>query len=114
MTVAEVAAVGLPAVYVPLPHGNGEQALNAGSQVAAGSAIVIDDPDFTPDRVRSDVIGLIGDPDRFGPMQAAAAQGSAGRVDLVLARLVLAAVGNGRGSGDPSDSSAAGDGGGTA
>ena len=29
MTVAEVSAVGLPAVYVPLPHGNGEQALNA-------------------------------------------------------------------------------------
>src|SRR5699024_3201940 len=24
MTVAEVSAVGLPAVYVPLPHGNGE------------------------------------------------------------------------------------------
>ena len=31
MTVAEVSAVGLPAVYVPLPHGNGEQALNAGA-----------------------------------------------------------------------------------
>jgi UDP-N-acetylglucosamine--N-acetylmuramyl-(pentapeptide) pyrophosphoryl-undecaprenol N-acetylglucosamine transferase len=29
MTVAEVSAVGLPAVYVPLPIGNGEQRLNA-------------------------------------------------------------------------------------
>ena len=29
MTVAEVTAVGLPAVYVPLPIGNGEQRLNA-------------------------------------------------------------------------------------
>ena len=29
MTVAELGAVGLPAVYVPLPHGNGEQRLNA-------------------------------------------------------------------------------------
>ena len=27
MTVAEITAVGLPAVYVPLPHGNGEQRL---------------------------------------------------------------------------------------
>jgi UDP-N-acetylglucosamine--N-acetylmuramyl-(pentapeptide) pyrophosphoryl-undecaprenol N-acetylglucosamine transferase len=113
MTVAEVAAVGLPAVYIPLPHGNGEQALNAASQVAAGSAIVIDDADFTPDRVRSDVIDLISDPGRFGPMQAAAAQGSAGRVDLVLARLVLAAVSSGGGPGDASDSRAVGDGGGT-
>src|SRR5699024_5977249 len=36
MTVAEVSAVGLPAVYVPLPHGNGEQALNARPVVDAG------------------------------------------------------------------------------
>ena len=29
MTCSELAAVGLPAVYVPLPIGNGEQRLNA-------------------------------------------------------------------------------------
>ena len=29
MTCAELTAVGLPAAYVPLPHGNGEQRLNA-------------------------------------------------------------------------------------
>ena len=43
MTVAEIAAVGLPAVYVPLPHGNGEQRLNASAQVASGAAIIIED-----------------------------------------------------------------------
>ena len=48
MTVAEIGAVGLPAVYVPLPHGNGEQRLNADGQVAAGAAIVIDDAELTP------------------------------------------------------------------
>ena len=31
-----VTAVGLPAAYVPLPIGNGEQALNAAPVVAAG------------------------------------------------------------------------------
>ena len=36
MTVAEVSAVGLPAVYVPLPIGNGEQRLNALPVVDAG------------------------------------------------------------------------------
>ena len=46
MTVAEIAAVGLPAVYVPLPHGNGEQRLNASAQVASGAAIIIDDADL--------------------------------------------------------------------
>ncbi len=35
-TVTEVAAVGLPAVFVPLPIGNGEQDLNARPVVDAG------------------------------------------------------------------------------
>ena len=43
VTCAEVAAVGLPAVFVPLPHGNGEQRLNAEPLVAAGAAML-----FTP------------------------------------------------------------------
>ena len=44
MTVAEVSAVGLPAVYVPLPHGNGEQApqRRAGRRARAGSVLVPD------------------------------------------------------------------------
>ena len=39
MTVAEVSAVGLPAVYVPLPIGNGEQRLNALPVVNAGGGL---------------------------------------------------------------------------
>ena len=42
-TVCEVAAVGVPAVFVPLPIGNGEQALNAAGLVAAGGALIVDD-----------------------------------------------------------------------
>ena len=48
MTVAEVSAVGLPAVYVPLPHGNGEQELNAKPVVVAGGAIIVSDNELTP------------------------------------------------------------------
>jgi UDP-N-acetylglucosamine--N-acetylmuramyl-(pentapeptide) pyrophosphoryl-undecaprenol N-acetylglucosamine transferase len=91
MTVAEAGAVGIPAVYVPLPHGNGEQRLNASGQVASGAAVVVDDADFTPERVESEVIALLADPQRFGAMRDAAARGEAERVDLVLARLVLGA-----------------------
>ena len=36
-TVLETAAVGLPAIFVPLPYGNGEQARNASLVVAAGA-----------------------------------------------------------------------------
>lgn len=47
VTVAEVSALGLPALYVPLPIGNGEQALNAAPAVAAGAALVIEDERLT-------------------------------------------------------------------
>lgn len=47
MTVAELTAVGLPAVYVPLPIGNGEQRLNAQPVAAAGGGMIVDDADFT-------------------------------------------------------------------
>ncbi|MCU0265644.1 MAG: UDP-N-acetylglucosamine--N-acetylmuramyl-(pentapeptide) pyrophosphoryl-undecaprenol N-acetylglucosamine transferase, partial [Actinomycetia bacterium] len=43
LTCAEVAAVGLPAAYVPLPVGNGEQRLNAAPVVAAGGGLLVDD-----------------------------------------------------------------------
>lgn len=42
-TVCEVAALGLPAVYVPLPIGNGEQRRNAAPVVAAGGALLVED-----------------------------------------------------------------------
>jgi UDP-N-acetylglucosamine--N-acetylmuramyl-(pentapeptide) pyrophosphoryl-undecaprenol N-acetylglucosamine transferase len=45
--VCEVSALGLPAVYVPLPHGNGEQELNAKGAVDAGAASLIRDSDLT-------------------------------------------------------------------
>jgi len=46
-TVCEISALGLPAVYVPLPHGNGEQALNAKGAVDAGAATIVHDSELT-------------------------------------------------------------------
>src|SRR6185312_8236717 len=54
-TVTEVSSVGLPAVYVPLPHGNGEQALNARAVIAAGGGLLVDDGSLTPDWISSHV-----------------------------------------------------------
>ena len=42
-TVTEVSGVGLPAIYVPLPIGNGEQALNARPVVDAGGGLLVAD-----------------------------------------------------------------------
>jgi len=71
-TVSELSALGIPAVYVPYAVGNGEQALNAASAVAAGAAELIPDAAFTPDRVRSAVVPLLSDAATLGAMRAAA------------------------------------------
>ncbi|MEU1973369.1 UDP-N-acetylglucosamine--N-acetylmuramyl-(pentapeptide) pyrophosphoryl-undecaprenol N-acetylglucosamine transferase [Microbacterium sp. NPDC019599] len=71
-TVSEVSALGIPAVYVPYAVGNGEQALNAGSAVRAGAALLIPDDEFTADRVRSDIVPLLGDETRLAAMRIAA------------------------------------------
>ena len=47
-TVCELTAVGLPAVYVPLPIGNGEQRFNAADVVAAGGGVIVDDAALSP------------------------------------------------------------------
>nr|WP_243841584.1 undecaprenyldiphospho-muramoylpentapeptide beta-N-acetylglucosaminyltransferase [Mycobacterium sp. DL592] len=74
MTVAEVSAVGLPAVYVPLPIGNGEQRLNALPVVNAGGGLLVADSDLTSDFVAGEVVGLLSDTARLQAMTNAAAQ----------------------------------------
>lgn len=68
MTCAELAAVGLPAIYVPFPIGNGEQRLNALPVVEAGGGLLVADEDFTADRLVADVSALMADPDRLASM----------------------------------------------
>ena len=61
-TVCEQAALGIPAVYVPLPIGNGEQRLNAAAVVAAGGGILVDDADLDPAWIRAHLpVLLVGD-----------------------------------------------------
>ncbi|HWE89650.1 MAG TPA: undecaprenyldiphospho-muramoylpentapeptide beta-N-acetylglucosaminyltransferase [Pseudonocardiaceae bacterium] len=92
MTVAEVSAVGLPAVFVPLPFGNGEQALNAKPIVAAGGGVLIADQDLSPARVVETVRSMLTNPAKLAAM-GQAARGSGHRVaDEALARMVLEAV----------------------
>lgn len=73
MTVAEVTAVGLPAVYVPLPIGNGEQRLNALPVVNAGGGMIVDDRELTAGLVADAVTALLNDEVKLAAMTAAAA-----------------------------------------
>ena len=92
MTCAELAAVGLPAVYVPLPIGNGEQELNARPLVQAGGGLLVRDAELDADRVRDEVVPLLRDPDRLAAMGASAARLGHRDADVALARLVLEAA----------------------
>ncbi|WP_313673540.1 undecaprenyldiphospho-muramoylpentapeptide beta-N-acetylglucosaminyltransferase [Mycolicibacterium sp.] len=96
MTVAEVSAVGLPAVYVPLPIGNGEQRLNALPVVDAGGGLLVDDAHLTPAFVADEVVRLITDPRRLDAMTVAAAR--AGHRDAArrIAEIILEVAGAGK------------------
>lgn len=58
-TVSELSALGIPAVYVPLSIGNGEQRLNARSAVEAGAAVLVTNTDFTREWVADVLLTLL-------------------------------------------------------
>ena len=72
MTVAELTAVGLPSIYVPLPIGNGEQELNAAPVVAAGGGFLISDAALDGRRLLATALPVLLDPVRRVNMGAAA------------------------------------------
>lgn len=92
-TVAELTTVGLPAVYVPLPHGNGEQRLNALPVVRAGGGVVLEDGDLTGDLLRGITLPLLRDPGRLTRMSTAAAKFGRRDADELLADIVLRVAG---------------------
>jgi UDP-N-acetylglucosamine--N-acetylmuramyl-(pentapeptide) pyrophosphoryl-undecaprenol N-acetylglucosamine transferase len=91
-TVTEVSGVGLPAVYVPLPIGNGEQALNARPVVDAGGGLLVANEALTTEWVTSTIPGLLTDRARLDAMGAAAADVIPLDADEKLARMVLEAA----------------------
>jgi UDP-N-acetylglucosamine--N-acetylmuramyl-(pentapeptide) pyrophosphoryl-undecaprenol N-acetylglucosamine transferase len=95
-TVTEVSGVGLPAIFVPLPIGNGEQAHNARPVVDAGGGLLVADAALTPEWVSATVPELLNDADRLAAMSAAAANLIPLDADEKLAEMVLAAYAGAR------------------
>jgi UDP-N-acetylglucosamine--N-acetylmuramyl-(pentapeptide) pyrophosphoryl-undecaprenol N-acetylglucosamine transferase len=92
LTCAELAAVGLPAVYVPLPIGNGEQRLNAGPVVRSGGGLLVEDAALDARAVAETVVPLVTDPGRLIAMSTAAARFGRRDADVAVARMVLDAA----------------------
>lgn len=88
VTVSEFTHVGVPAIYVPLPFGNGEQRYNAAGVVASGGGVMVSDSHFTPEWIDSHLMLLLSDRDRLRGMAEAAsrfgvADGAARMVSLI-------------------------------
>jgi UDP-N-acetylglucosamine--N-acetylmuramyl-(pentapeptide) pyrophosphoryl-undecaprenol N-acetylglucosamine transferase len=93
-TVAELSAIGRPAIMVPLPHAlDQDQFANAGLLAEAGGGIRLVQREFTPQRLASEIEKLGSDPAGLAKMAAAAK--SAGTLDAAerLADLVLQVAG---------------------
>ena len=79
-TVAELAYLGKPSILVPLPGtGGDEQTHNARLLAELGGAVLLPQSEATPDRLRSEILGLLASPERRVSMAAAAR--SVGRTD---------------------------------
>jgi UDP-N-acetylglucosamine--N-acetylmuramyl-(pentapeptide) pyrophosphoryl-undecaprenol N-acetylglucosamine transferase len=90
-TVTEASGVGLPAIYVPLPIGNGEQELNARPVVDAGGGLLVADAALTSAWVAARVPELLHDPDRLAEMSRRARDVIPLDADDKLAALILEA-----------------------
>ena len=95
MTCAELAAVGLPALYVPLPIGNGEQRYNAAPVVAADGGFLIEDAHLDGDTLAGAVIPVITSRGRLEEMSQNAARHGVRDAAARLADMVFAAAAKG-------------------
>jgi UDP-N-acetylglucosamine--N-acetylmuramyl-(pentapeptide) pyrophosphoryl-undecaprenol N-acetylglucosamine transferase len=107
MTCAELTAVGLPAVYVPLPIGNGEQRLNAMPIVQRGGGLLVEDAELTADWIKTSLLPVLTNIDQVAGMSEAAAAMGRREADRWLAQAVIEVVAAervGRAGGEPGGS----------
>ncbi len=74
VTVAEVAAAGRPALYVPLPLAAGHQRDNARAMVASGAAVLVEQDDLETKATAALCAELLGDRERLLAMAKAAGE----------------------------------------
>lgn len=79
MSVAELTAVGMPACFVPLPIGNGEQKVNANAVVKTGGALVVETAEFTAEYVNEKIVPILKSKEVLAKMSSASK--SLGRQD---------------------------------
>jgi UDP-N-acetylglucosamine--N-acetylmuramyl-(pentapeptide) pyrophosphoryl-undecaprenol N-acetylglucosamine transferase len=92
-SVFELAQYGLPAILIPYPHASADhQTANARWMADAGAATILPDAELTPQRLRTEVDELLGDPARLAEMAAASRRLARPDAAAVVAREVFAAA----------------------
>lgn len=92
-TVIETATVGLPGIFVPFPHGNGEQERNVLFLAVEDACVLVPDADLTSDRLVNEVFDLLSDRDRLEGMSRTCQSLVPADAASALASLVLSAAG---------------------
>ena len=65
-TVSELAVIGRPSLLAPFPHAlDQDQAMNAAALAASGGAKVIDQREFTPQRLAAELRAALNEPERL-------------------------------------------------
>jgi UDP-N-acetylglucosamine--N-acetylmuramyl-(pentapeptide) pyrophosphoryl-undecaprenol N-acetylglucosamine transferase len=92
-SIFEVAAHARPAILIPYPYAAADhQAANARWMADAGAAVVLADADLTPQRLRTEVDGLLAEPERLQAMgRASAALARPDAAQRIAAELLAAA-----------------------
>lgn len=97
MTVAEITAIGLPAVIVPYPHHKDQhQTHNAKEMADAGGAFILDEREATPERFTRHLVEVLFDSGRLAAMTKSAHQ--VGRRDGAerILEIILKDIGKGK------------------
>ncbi len=89
VTVAELSAVGLPAAFVPLPIGNGEQRRNALPVVQAGGGLLVEDSELSGAWIETILVPLLEDPGALDGLARHAAAAGVADADERLASIVV-------------------------
>ena len=99
MTVAEVTALGKPAIFIPFPSGNGEQSENIKTLIEQGAALTISDRELTGEKLIALVLELFKSDTKLAQLAERSNKFGRRDADQILANAaltLLSAKGNGR------------------
>ncbi|WP_332405347.1 undecaprenyldiphospho-muramoylpentapeptide beta-N-acetylglucosaminyltransferase [Vibrio metschnikovii] len=88
LTVSEVSAAGVAAIFIPFMHKDRQQALNADHLVSSGAALMIEQPELTSERLASTIVNL--DRPQLLTMAKQARQAAKLNADKVVAEAIIA------------------------